>query len=690
MIRPILRKDLALLWPLVATVTALEIITTVLLGTPGPLQRASLEFGDGGDFAWISNVLLPLACLVGFVALVLAVIHQDRFPGTDQDWLVRPIARRTLVLAKVTFIGLAGLMPIFACDVAAGVFAHVPIGAAIGASAARSLLLFGIVVLPTALLGVVTRSLAEALVLAILALVVIALCMPVVAQLKISPFLVGTSYAWISEVVLAVTYAVLAPLIIGLQFAWRSTARLRWIVVAMLAASPLVLFLPPRVALIVHELAERSGPVTFLSLAPNPARPGRIAWRENWGKALDVDPMARIVIPLSVSLATGSDAWRIDHQTIRIVSPDGATLYRPIYDRLGSRASAVIEGPDDDDAEATAYLPEESVRVAIARHARVEITLWLTSFERGFRSPLASLDGQALDAASRCNGITVHGEPMTRCISTRPVSACQYIADAAGRRVDRSWPGDNCRRFSYAPLPLSFWRDPYYTALIRIPFGDDVSRERARGLERSIVNFVPRAHAVRVVVVPIDTLRQEVDRRVVYSRDGKGEAARFSAPSAPVADRQGMFYLVDTDENVLRRITPEGEVTTLAGVAGECGRTDGLGRAARFCHPIGLAIDPAGMLYVVDAGNYLIRKVTPGGEVTTSMRLADPTTLPYGDDWTRAGLVTRTPDGSIFVVGHSHPNTAFIVRIAPDGSVTKVAGSGELPDDRPDERPTGE
>ena len=53
-------------------------------------------------------------------------------------------------------------------------------------------------------------------------------------------------------------------------------------------------------------------------------------------------------------------------------------------------------------------------------------------------------------------------------------------------------------------------------------------------------------------------------------------------------------------------------------------------------------------------------------------------------------FVTRTPDGSIFVVGHSHPNTAFIVRIAPDGSVTKVAGSGELPDDRPDERPTGE
>jgi len=101
------------------------------------------------------------------------------------------------------------------------------------------------------------------------------------------------------------------------------------------------------------------------------------------------------------------------------------------------------------------------------------------------------------------------------------------------------------------------------------------------------------------------------------STDGTGSAARFGWMPAIAADSAGNVYVVDSLYNNVRKITPNGVVTTLAGTAGVIGSTDGQGAAASFNSPQGIAVDAAGYVYVADTGNNLIRRITPAGVVTT-------------------------------------------------------------------------
>jgi sugar lactone lactonase YvrE len=99
--------------------------------------------------------------------------------------------------------------------------------------------------------------------------------------------------------------------------------------------------------------------------------------------------------------------------------------------------------------------------------------------------------------------------------------------------------------------------------------------------------------------------------------DGAGTAARFNRPTGVAVDAAGNVFVADTSNNTIRKITPAGVVSTLAGLVGVAGASDGSGVDARFNQPAGLTIDGAGNLYVADAGNSAIRKVTPAGYVST-------------------------------------------------------------------------
>jgi streptogramin lyase len=95
----------------------------------------------------------------------------------------------------------------------------------------------------------------------------------------------------------------------------------------------------------------------------------------------------------------------------------------------------------------------------------------------------------------------------------------------------------------------------------------------------------------------------------------EGSLARFSSVRGVARDAAGNTYVADMDNNAVRKITPSGAVTTLAG--GSPGFADGKGTDARFNGPIAIAVDPQGHVYVADRGNKAIRKIGPAGDVET-------------------------------------------------------------------------
>jgi DNA-binding beta-propeller fold protein YncE len=127
--------------------------------------------------------------------------------------------------------------------------------------------------------------------------------------------------------------------------------------------------------------------------------------------------------------------------------------------------------------------------------------------------------------------------------------------------------------------------------------------------------------------------------------DGTGAAAKFNGPRALVLDASGTnLYVADANNNTIRKVVlATGSVTTLAG-SGQPAFADGNGTAAAFNHPSGIAIDATGNLYVADAANNLLRKVTPAGVVTSVagsgyVNLITPFNSPTGVAVDAAGTV---------------------------------------------------
>ena len=98
--------------------------------------------------------------------------------------------------------------------------------------------------------------------------------------------------------------------------------------------------------------------------------------------------------------------------------------------------------------------------------------------------------------------------------------------------------------------------------------------------------------------------------------NGTGDAARFGHPFGVAVDSSGNVYVADSYNNLIRKITPAGVVSTLAG-SGGTGSANGTGTAASFFSPTGIAVDSSGNVYVAELANHLIRKITPAGVVST-------------------------------------------------------------------------
>ena len=155
-------------------------------------------------------------------------------------------------------------------------------------------------------------------------------------------------------------------------------------------------------------------------------------------------------------------------------------------------------------------------------------------------------------------------------------------------------------------------------------------------------------------------------------QDGNADAAKFGEEKNIVSDTEGNLYVADAQNNSIRKISVSGNVTTIAGTA-TSGFQNGSGGAAKFNFPDGIAIDAQGNLFISDGSNFRIRKITPQGEVST---FAGTGTQGWTDgtvdkaQFQYPGDMVADKQGNLYVIDLSR-----IRKITPQGVVTTIAGS---------------
>lgn len=158
--------------------------------------------------------------------------------------------------------------------------------------------------------------------------------------------------------------------------------------------------------------------------------------------------------------------------------------------------------------------------------------------------------------------------------------------------------------------------------------------------------------------------------------NGTGAAATFVQPGGVAVDTAGNVYVADSGNSVIRKVTQAGVVTTFAG-NGTAGYANGNGTAAAFSSPRGVAVDASGNVYVADDNNHRIRKITPSGDVTN---LAGDGRSAYADGPAATAAFDKPygvavgPGGVVYVADYANNR---IRAITSAGIVSTVAGSNE-------------
>ena len=414
MIGHILRKDWNLLWPLVAVVAAIQV------GYEWATFSTGL-FGENPAAEALLRLLSP-AWFIGIAALTAAVIHQDPIPGVDQDWLIRPLNRTQLLLAKILFLLLTITVPMFLLNFVDALAMGIPIGPSLRAVLSKELFIFACFIVPVAALSATTRNMTELIILGAGLVLIFA------SSLSLSAFFFGanwcptchTGMAWLQHFGQHIGILVGAGVILFLQYYRRQSGVARALA-AMGAVCLVLIQLPWSVAFDIERwLTQPNGDAAAIalelggespSLEPSGAASGprsaqtaqlllhgRIdqAFADLHRRARGGEAAVRVDLPVRISGVSAEEVLLADRSQTQLSDEDGRVLYRGT-NTGASAALTMVEGGEPL-SSGLAYqsieLPSTLYRRAAASTLRLRIVDTLTLARVRAEHRIAALDGE--------------------------------------------------------------------------------------------------------------------------------------------------------------------------------------------------------------------------------------------------------------------------------------------------------
>jgi hypothetical protein len=417
----ILKKDWKLLWPMVALVTAIQI----------GFDWAVFSSGLFGDNAAAAALLRPLTLtwFIGIAALAAAVVYQDPVPGVDQDWLIRPLSRTQLLLAKLAFLALSVSLPMVILNLAHALAMGFPLLPSLNTVLAKDLFVFACFIVPVTALAAATRNMTE-LIVAGAALVVI-----FAVSLSASSLLFGadwcptcnTGMSWLQHLLQHVGVTCGAGAMLALQYYGRRSGVSRALAIAGTGALVFVQ-IPWNIAFSLEQsLSGRNGAADAISFEveegvsdPAAAIGGRAAGAGAGGgagaavpgdrrstqlllhgrvdqavqslrrRARADDSPVMVELPARLAGVPQDGLLLVDRFDVRLFDQNGRVLYRG----SNAGASAEVMRPEHPIIDIPGRAYEKSTVAA----SHLQVDYWLTLMNALAEHKIAALDGELRSA----------------------------------------------------------------------------------------------------------------------------------------------------------------------------------------------------------------------------------------------------------------------------------------------------
>jgi hypothetical protein len=477
MVWHIFKKDWKLLWHVALLVTGLLWTMATLIVLAWRWRNPQL--------ASVLQVLEPLAYL-SIAFLVTLIIQQDPIPGVGQDWLVRPIKRRDLLLAKLLFVMLTAQVPILAGDVFQGMANGFAFPQSMAAALARNICVSLLLIWPLVALASFTRSLAETTV-----GIVIVMMVGGGLQLLVSGLLRNgpgpgrmidptafTGVEWVGQWLRLALFLLAATLVLGLQYFRRKTIPTRWVAGFMLVILFLTELLPWRIAFAAQKrLSPIPGAAQAVSVVFDPGlgraqRPQGLDSNDFVDRIRALQGNAIVLLPVHVTGLPDDSVLSADRTEIRLTTADGRVL------NLDSRNDFRLLQEGHGDGEGRVH-PE--IRMKQGQYdqlkdqsVRLEIEYSLTLFRLLGAHALTAMGGdQQIPGIGRCT-TTIDDEKddvILRCTAPGKHTNCvtAFLENASSGRRN---PRDVFCPVNYAPYPLSIDPDVMGGMGLGLPFRD--------------------------------------------------------------------------------------------------------------------------------------------------------------------------------------------------------------------------